>query len=318
MATTSIKVSPAVSQRLAYFKDIRTKPMWLRTLIQRICFVPERPMRPFTPGQAVPYAAGRAARQSHQQLYKEWKENFQSKRPIVFWLTETLPRKYTHVVEAIENVWDDVTSIIDNIFVQRADRFTTGLKRWEFETADESMLYANFHQFELYVETVYSLRYIRSQLHRARKIEENPQEIAKWEKINKQAKRYPLIHWKKYRNKEYALQYMHMQLDMPIDEYDGADEIRRTAMILAMYVWWTQVRPNRGESGDASGLNAFRAAMCEHYGDQESWTWSKLTADEQEEYRKMMVADDELEKEWLAEDTEMLVKLVKERQNIWY
>ena len=312
-------IAPALRKRLAMVKQVRNaNPVWVRTLIQRICFVPARPIRIGMAASQMPYPQGRALRKAHQESYREWKDNFRANRPIVFWLTETLPAFVSDVIENIDDKWFDFTDFCDNYFIQRADRFQTGLKRWEHESADELMLQTNFKQFEDFVETVFAARYIRTMVLRERKAEPSGEDAMPWEKLEKKVRRYPLLRFKKYRNREYALQYLHEQMSLRSDEYDGADEIRRLGCVFSTYIWWTQVRPNRGESEEGSGLQLVRENMTAQYGEEERWSFSQLTLEEQNEYRRLMQVDTELEKEWADEDTAMLVRLVKERQNLWY
>jgi hypothetical protein len=316
-------ISPVMQARFDYLKELRTNnPVWFRCLIQTVLMVPKRPLRPIphrpTPTNIRNYANNRAARMAHQQTYKEWKENFKTNRPITYWLTETMPKYYAVLLDKIDDKWYDVKDKLGNFLIHRSDRWKTGVSRWDYESADELMLQVNFEQYVEFVETVFAHRYIRTMVHRNRKADPDGEEEKKWVKIDKAAGRYPLLRWKKYRNKEYALQYLHQQMAIPHDGYTPADEIRRLCRAMCLYVWWTQVRPNRGESEERSGLKAFRDRMTAKHGDKEmAWTYSSLTKEEQDEYGKLMNADDDLEQKWLDEDTDMLVLLVKERRNLW-
>jgi hypothetical protein len=254
---------------------------------------------------------------AHQQTYKEWKEEFKTNRPITYWLTEILPKYYSFLLDKVDDKWYDVKDKLGNFLIHRADRWKTGVSRWDYETADELMLQVNFEQYVEFVESVYSHRYINTMVHRNRKADPGGVEEKKWVKIDKAADRYPWLHWKKYRNSEYALQYLHLQMAIPHDDYTPRDEIQRLCRAMCLYVWWTQVRPNRGSSEEKSGLKAFRDRITAQYGEEDKWSYSALTKEQQEEYSKLMHADDDLERKWLNEDTDMLVLLVKERLNLW-
>jgi hypothetical protein len=318
MATKTFKI--AIRARVNYLKEIREgNPVWFRTLIQRMCFIAPRPLRPIPsapPGaRAMPWNSSRAARKAHQVSYAEWKDNFKTTRPIVYWLTETLPAYYYGIAEKASDMWYDVENVIDNVLVQRADRWKTGLKRTEFDSADELMLRVNFMQYVDYVESTFAHRYIRSQVGKHRN--ENSDEEKKWTKISNAANRYPWLHFKRYTNKEYALRHLHQSFDD--DDYLDHEEIRRLGMVLCLYIWWTQVRPNRGDSEEVSGLLQFRESMRVKYGTKDNmWTFSVLSKEDKEEYRAIMQRDTDLSEEWMREDTDMLVKLVKNRQNLWY
>jgi hypothetical protein len=308
-----------IKQRFNELRLFLARPLLIRSAIQRLLLVPPRPVRTVRGvARAIPYAVyaqNKAARRAETEKYLEWKEKFSTTRPILYWFTERLPTYYGKAVDYVEDKWYSVTNTLDNYFIQRADVFFTGIKRTDFDTADELMLAANFNQLELYIESVYATRYIRSQMHTYRN--KDDAEFKKWDKINKIADRYPLLHFKKYRNKEYALKYIHSQIDSPIDVYDGPDEFRRYARIMSLYVWWTSVRPSRGSAYDVSGLEAYKTALNEKYGEF-AWSFSILDKEEQEKYRELMHDAEALSDLWDQEDTEMLVLLVKERQNIWY
>jgi hypothetical protein len=315
-------VSPVIQARIDYLKELRTNnPVWFRCLIQTVLMVPRRPLRPVphrpTPTTIRNYAANRAARMTHQKSYTEWKEEFKTNRPITYWLTETMPKYYSVLLDKLGEGWYEVKDKLGNFLIHRSDRWKTGISRWDYESADELMLQVNFEQYVEFVETVLAHRYINTMVHRNHKIAPDGEESKKWIKIDKAADRYPWLHFKKYRNKEYALQYFHLQMAIPRDDYTPDDEIQRLCRAMCLYVWWTQVRPNRGTADEKSGLRAFRDRITAQYGDNEVWSYSKLTKDEQDEYRKLMNADDDLERKWLNEDTDMLVLLVKERLNLW-
>lgn len=83
--------------------------------------------------------------------------------------------------------------------------------------------------------------------------------------------------------------------------------------IFKLYQWWKEERPKRPDSYDVSGYNAY-------------WNEKQKAADAQEddfmingdEYsHKLLKKHHQIEQEYDAEDTEMLIRLIKIRHSLW-
>lgn len=285
-------------------------PRPVAAFIQRICGIAPRPERTLPAAQW----SNRAARLAHRTASDEWHAKFLKKRPIVYFLTERLPILVERTKANIATAWYQTQGTTHNFFIGRSDKFNTGCKRWEYQDASESMLTANFNQFVDLIEWTCAHRYVSGQVLECRRSNGLEEEHIKWTKVKRDIKRYELLHLKKFRSTEYALEYLHTRMELK--GYDDGDDDRRDALTtkFVLYIWWTVVRPNRGDPRKVSGLEDKMAALTAKHG---SWTWTTLNAEDQTEYRNTMIAEQELQVKWDKEDTDMLVMLIKERHNIW-
>lgn len=250
----------------------------------------------------------------------EWRQEYKATRPIAFYFAETVPSYFTR----IKGMWGDFTYTVsdtyDNYFIRRTDKYDTGFKRHEFNTPDETMLPAMFNQLAAHVESTYSKRWLNWKSTRLPRTErDNDPDVKYWKKIRRNAEWGEIFKRKLYRNKEYAIAMMHeilsRQYESPIDE-DELEEFKNMLETFTLYMWWTVVRPARKEADAESGLDAIRERFDAKYGTHE-WSYSNLDADEQHEYSEIISISTELNRTREDEDTEMMCRLVKARQNIW-
>jgi len=90
--------------------------------------------------------------------------------------------------------------------------------------------------------------------------------------------------------------------------------------ILDLYTWWTVQRPKRVDPYDASGWSAHcaeRRVKCDEHGDEISFLCSEKTPEEQAHVSKMLDDCRKLEQAYEKEDEDMMIRLIKIRQNLW-
>lgn len=87
--------------------------------------------------------------------------------------------------------------------------------------------------------------------------------------------------------------------------------------ILKLYKWWTEERPKRLDPMDASGWTE----LCDQrrQRDNDDWWWSSEDDTEEEKIASRNSLDimRNLEKQYEDEDTEMLIRLIKIREQLW-
>jgi len=93
-------------------------------------------------------------------------------------------------------------------------------------------------------------------------------------------------------------------------------QAERTVEILALYKWWTEVYRNRRDPMDISGWSEFCDRKRER-GDGVMAMLEDNTPAEQEESSRILDLCHKIEQEQEAEDTEMMVRLIRARDSLW-
>lgn len=101
--------------------------------------------------------------------------------------------------------------------------------------------------------------------------------------------------------------------------------------VLELYTWWKDIRPNRPDDMDASGLSEFYDKMRDKYGstnrnvpeydESGKIKWyrmeSNLNEEEEKEYRDLINKSMEIEKSYDDEDTRNLIRVMNIRKQLW-
>ena len=83
--------------------------------------------------------------------------------------------------------------------------------------------------------------------------------------------------------------------------------------IYDLYMWWTETYPNRPDAYEASGWSDH----CESKRERGIGFMETDLLEDSEETRKILDKNREIEAAYEAEDTEMLIRLIKLRGNLW-
>lgn len=83
--------------------------------------------------------------------------------------------------------------------------------------------------------------------------------------------------------------------------------------IVELYRWWTEVYPNRPEPMDASGWSNY----CDNQRERGIDFLDEDPEADKWDTAKMHDTMREMEKAYEAEDTEMLIRLIKIRASLW-
>ena len=272
-------------------------------------------------------SAGSAARIRHNFAtrmaeHTAWITKTKAEHPVVYFLTETLHKKYRKYISAVEDAFTDKVYWFENYAIDRADIIRTSLKRGEHSDNSEKILSVNFQILVDHIEKTLAASYISRQASRVRL--NNPAGFnpacdmlntpITWEKLEKKMVWHKWTRLTRYRSAALGLAHLHDYLErMNLeDEEDGRADTISTLETLVLYVWWTQVRPNRKDTEDEVGLSKFRTDMVEKYGDD---YYRTLDINERVVYRDLLTAEEELMTAQFAEDNDMLLRLIKHRDN---
>ncbi len=87
-----------------------------------------------------------------------------------------------------------------------------------------------------------------------------------------------------------------------------------------LYKWWKEERPKRPDPSEASGWSEYceeNRKAAEVRGDDPSWCSFITNTVEDERSHNILSICHKIKKEQEEEDTAMLIRLVKIRQNLW-
>lgn len=87
--------------------------------------------------------------------------------------------------------------------------------------------------------------------------------------------------------------------------------------IIELYKWWTQVYPNRVDPHVASGWSDYCDKKREADDDDMSFLSSNRTPEDEELVKDILEKSSQLEKERDTEDEEMMIRLIRIRNQLW-
>lgn len=208
---------------------------------------------------------------------KHCKENF----PIRYWLNETL----------IPNTWDVVINFLKELRNQIRYRLTEKLHIIDtklpagYYDVDSRILHGMFSLLVDFVEI----------------------ELAWMQKISMKDYKKPWYHFKRFRNKEFGLEYLNWEIGLGEESQHQSDSAKE---IKELYFWWMTTRPNRKDPYDLMDIPEFQTKEHKLY----EWLDNDLYYPKRKEvYEQINI----IETQYIDEDTEMLIRLIKVRESLW-
>ena len=225
--------------------------------------------------------------------WKEWNTQAKATKPIVYFLTETLPDFINDIAHYIPTPISDIRYYCRNRFNRKTHILPTGFKPGDYHDLDERILYGVMNGLVDYVEVelAYKSRWCNTE-------------------ESKTAK------WRNGRCPELGLAHLawEMTLDSKeLDETERSDSQAATAReVEAIYDWWKS-RSNRPDPYDASGWTAIceegRVAGLDFLEDGDD--------DYEDRKRKSHKLLHKTEQDYEVEDEEMLIRVIKRRRSLW-
>jgi hypothetical protein len=235
-----------------------------------------------------------------------WDEDLKKKRPFAFFMTETLPDWLEKPAEIFIDPIQNVFYYLRNRFLTRTHMLHTGLEKGKWHEFESRLLHGAFTELVTFVE-----------------IEKAWMSVA-WSEDGRKKYNPPWwrnhwwSRWKEWRCRQAGIDHLKWEISLE-DESPNNQQARNAFETMLLYTWWVDVRPNRGDEWDVSGLRTFWDSMEEKYG--EDWLGlggrGKMNLTEKQEYERLNKAMHQLEEDWHVEDEEMLVRLVKLRRSLW-
>jgi hypothetical protein len=126
-----------------------------------------------------------------------------------------------------------------------------------------------------------------------------------------------------WRCAEAGLEYLGWASNLRVDDQDPTSEYTQQAIaaqeIISLYHWWVDVRPLRLDPMDASGWSHWcetRRAKETEDDDFFSMLDNKTPAEAAETSRILKISN-QIEVDYEAEDEEMMIRLIRIRNNLW-
>jgi hypothetical protein len=252
--------------------------------------------------------------------WKAWRKLAKTSHPIRYWIVEeglgVLQDIWCYIPERI----NDVRYYLNNRFTTKTHALTSTLKRGQWHEFNERLLHCTFDSFVDFIEidTAWSHCIWASEEVRA---EYNmPWWRGQW-----------WTRWlNEWRSPEAAIAHLEWEMTLKNTEWvepTDPDYGKPTHQAIAakekwaLYYWWKHVRPHRADVHDYCGWSAYceerRLAVVANGGSDSDYLFCQDPPKDRERSRKISEAMRLLEKQYDDEDEEMLIRLIKLRDNLW-
>lgn len=243
--------------------------------------------------------------------WKDWKIKAKTKHPIRWWIAEEGLDHIQDVVMYIPDKLRDIRYYINNRFITKSHALTAhsrDIKPGKWCDVGDRFIFCLFNELVDFVE-----------------IEQAWHTVIWDEELRKQFKpnKRRLWGWRVWRSREAGLHHLDWAAGLTWnDEWvDKADPNygKPTSQALAakeikeLYLWWTEVRPNRIDPHDASGWSDY----CDNKRARGIDLFETDPDENREEVRNILDESHTLEKYYYDEDEEMLIRLIKVRNDLW-
>lgn len=256
--------------------------------------------------------------------WAKWDAKTKAERPVAYFFTETLPDWLEKPAEWLIDPIYEVKYYVVNRWVDKTHVLESKLEKGKWHEFETRLLHCMFDELVNHVEIEMAWSHIAWSDREERKKYHAPWYATGW------------FRTRTWRCPEAALDHLHWEqgLVWKAEEVGEDSELvgQRTHQavkadeILALYTWWKEVRPKRGDAWDVTGFRAFWESMDAKYdepgGESNSWmsfknNGKKLTPEEDAEYWRLHKLVDQQEEAWEKEDEDMMMRLIKIRRGLW-
>lgn len=245
-----------------------------------------------------------------------WKKAAKQKK-FRYWLAEEGLDHLQSLICWPSNRIRDLRFYIQNRWVSKSHALTSTLKRGHWYDFDTRLLHAVFDELINFVEIELAWAYVVFSK------EERQKYKTPWYRT--------LCRIGSWRRPEAGMAYLKWASELKVDEEWIAKSDPRFGQptqqalaaqeIFALYQWWKKERPSRPDPGETSGWHSYcdknRNTTDDQDDDQLLAIFSTNNEEDKRLRGKLMNKYHQLEQAQKEEDTVMLIRLIKIRQNLW-
>ena len=246
------------------------------------------------------------------QEWATWKIESEKNHPIRYWIAEEGLDILQNTFMFIPDKLYSVKYALANRFSTRTHALTSNLKKYKWHEFDERLLHCTFDELVNFVEIELAAANFRFD-EEARNKYKAPFWSYGWFRI------------RTYRNIPAAMDYLEWAGNLKVDESWGVNpedetygeetyQAKGAKEILALYKWWKEVRPQRGDPYEISGWTAW----CERRREDSLLLFAEdKTEEERAKTTHLLEVLRKIEEDYDKEDEEMLIRLIKIRKHLW-
>lgn len=213
--------------------------------------------------------------------WKKWETENKEKSPIGYWIVDVLLDTLQDIVFFPSDVFEHFKLYFIHRFIDKSHYIDTKLKRGKFYEIDNKILHGMFELLVDFVEIENAHKY---------------QAFANEPKKN---------------NPEDGIKYLDWEISLG---ESSPLQSKTAAEVKELYLWWTIIRPKRKDVYEESGWDEYDKSLKNK---DELITLNDNSNEKQQEIIKIMDSINALEEKYKQEETEMLIRLIKIRENLW-
>jgi hypothetical protein len=240
--------------------------------------------------------------------WKEWEASAKANHPIRYWIVEKAFDSIQKVIYWPVDKLYNAKYYIVNRWIDQSHALVAHpkhIKPGQYRDFDYRILICLFDELVDFVEIEKAYSNYRWS--------EEKQKGMKWWQVGRWRTRT-------WRSAEAGLAHLEWESTLTDEEWiEDKSQAKLTLQaetakeIIALYKWWTEVYPNRPEPMDASGWSAY----CDNQRERGIDFFDEDPEADKWDTRSMHDKMREMEKSYEAEDTEMLIRLIKIRGSLW-
>ena len=246
--------------------------------------------------------------------WEQWDRELQSRRPLAFWLTETLPDWLEKPAEWLVDPVSNLKYHLRNRFVTKTHYLRTGLQPGQWHEFDTRLVHGLFTELVNFVE----IEKAHMQVIWGKREDWKKYRAPWWRRTH-------WLRWGEWRCPQAGLDYLNWEaaLTTEADWYDDplhpdigqpTPQALNAREILALYDWWVRQRPQRPDVHDASGWSA----ICDEIRAKYQNIFAEVTDEDLRARQNLaLTRSHELEQQYEDQDTDMLIRLIKIRGSLW-